>query len=410
MELFWDRIDLGEIRMRKVSLFCLALAVFVMMAACARSEGTGDTSAETIESESPDASAGTDQEQAQSEGTESGTKDEEEENPVSYLTGLACTAEEQQMRPLAVMLNNIKAGCPQAGIGQASVIYEAPMEKADVTRLMPLFENWQDMEYLGYIRSSRDYFVYCALEFDAIYAHFGQATPYVGAMLNSDQVDNISGAVAGIDRPASNETYPRSNKRKAPHNVYTTGALLLDQAERFEYSLTYHDTHKEKFTFAPLGERADYTGAPDASALYPGGKSSGKANGYANVQAYFEYNPQDNKYYRYQYGAEHIDERTGEQLAVDNVIFQYCHGEFRDENGYMSFMCHGGWEEGVDHGEDYKVQVFTGGKMIEGTWSRYADTDPALYVDENGDPIELNRGKTWICLIWNEHADDVVIE
>ena len=58
---------------------------------------------------------------------------------------------------------------------------------------------WQNLDTIGYIRSSRDYFVYSALEFDAIYAHFGQATPYVGDLLNSDLVDNISGAVAGID-------------------------------------------------------------------------------------------------------------------------------------------------------------------------------------------------------------------
>ena len=57
-----------------------------------------------------------------------------------------------------------------------------------------------------------------------------------------------------------------------------------------------------------------------------------------------------------------------------------------------------------------KVQVFTQGKMTEGTWSRYADTDPAYYVDKDGNPIELSQGKTWICLIWDEYADDVVIE
>ena len=117
----------------------------------------------------------------------------------------------------------------------------------------------------------------------------------------------------------------------------------------------------------------------------------------------------DGKYYRYQYGDKHIDETTGEQLTVDNVIFQYCHGEFRDSKGYMAFDVHGGWEPGADL-TNYKVQVFTGGKMVEGTWSRYSDTDPALYVDADGNPIRLNRGKTWVCLIWNEHADDVVLK
>jgi len=75
----------------------------------------------------------------------------------------------------------------------------------------------------------------------------------------------------------------------------------------------------------------------------------------------------------------------------------------------MAFDVHGGWEPGADL-TDYKVQVFTGGKMVEGTWSRYSDTDPALYVDADGNPIRLNRGKTWVCLIWNEHADDVVLK
>lgn len=383
--------------MRKMSLFCLAACLAAALCACQGKEPE-ETPVETIESEAPPVASESETEVAA-----------EDEVPTSYLTGLECSEEEREQRPMAVMINNIQAGCPQAGIGQASVIYEAPMEAADVTRLMPLFEGWKDMETIGYVRSSRDYFVYCALEFDAIYAHFGQATPYVGEMLNSDKVDNISGAVGGIDRPAT-DAFPRTDKRKMPHNVYTTGEKLYEAAEKFNYDLTYHDTHKQKFTFAPLGEKADHQGEKDVTVMYPGGKSKGVANGYSNVQARFEYNEKDGKYYRYQYGDAHIDELTGEQLAVDNVIFQYCHGEFRDDKKYMAFECHGGWAEGDAASGAFKVQVFTGGKMIEGTWSRYSDTDPAYYVDEDGNPIELNRGKTWICIIWKEHAEDVVLE
>lgn len=387
--------------MRKISLFCLAACMSVVLGAC-QSRAVEENPVETAESEESMAQ----EEAAETEVTETV---QEDSVPTSYLTGLECTEEERELRPMAVMINNIKAGTPQAGIAQASVIYEAPMEAADVTRLMPLFENWQDMETIGYIRSSRDYFVYCALEFDAIYAHFGQATPYVGDMLNSDLVDNISGATAGIDKPAT-KAFMRTSERKAPHNVYSTGQDLMDAVEKFGYSLTYHETHKQKFTFAPMGETADHEDAEDITVMYPGGKSTGIANGYSNVQAYFEYNEEDGKYYRYQYGAEHIDELTGEQLAVDNVIFQYCHGEFRDDAKYMAFQCHGGWEDGAAESGEYKVQVFTGGKMVEGTWSRYGDTDPTYYLDADGNPIELNRGKTWICLIWNDHADDVVLE
>ena len=341
--------------MKKTSLFCLALGLSAALCACgsAATETTPvpETDSAVAATESND-TTGTENAAAETESVVT-----EDAVPTSYLTGLECTEEEREQRPMAVMLNNIKAGTPQAGIGQASVIYEAPMEGADVTRLMPLFENWQNLDTIGYIRSSRDYFVYSALEFDAIYAHFGQATPYVGDLLNSDLVDNISGAVAGIDRPAS-KAFMRTDKRKAPHNVYTTGEALAEAAEKFEYSLTYHDTHKQKFAFAPLGEKADYPDNDTVVLMYPGGEKTGVGNGYSNVQAYFEYNDEDGKYYRYQYGDKHIDETTGEQLAVDNVIFQYCHGEFRDSKGYMAFDVHGGWEPGADL-TNYKVQVFT---------------------------------------------------
>ena len=318
----------------------------------------------------------------------------------SFLTGEPMDREDVQKRPLAVMLNNREEGCPQYGIASASIIYEAPVE-GRITRLMGLFENYEELDTIGYIRSSRDYFVYCALEYDAIYAHFGQATPYVGDLINSDRVDNISGAVAGIDRPAAN-TFLRTSDRKAPNNVYIDVEGLMQDISRFDYSLTYHDTHKAKFAFAPDGQEAENAGETAAAVLYPGGKETNLRNGYSLVEARFEYNEEDGKYYRFQYGGPQIDERTGEQLACDNVIFQYCHGEVRDENDYLAFGLHG------DNG--MKVQVFTGGKMTEGTWSRYSDSDPAYYVDSEGNPIELNQGKTWICLIWQDYADDVAFE
>ena len=318
----------------------------------------------------------------------------------SFLTGEPRDPESVNDRPLAVMFNNLEAGCPQYGIEEASIIYEAPVE-GRITRLMGLYEDYDELDRIGYIRSSRDYFVYCALEFDAIYAHFGQATPYVGELLNSDRVDNISGAVAGIDHPATN-TFLRTSDRKAPNNVYIDVEGLLEDIDRFGYSLTYHDTHKAKFAFAADGEEAENSGSTDAVMLYPGGKENNLRNGYSLIEARFEYNEEDGKYYRYQYGGPQIDESTGNQLAYDNVIFQYCHGEVRDENDYLAFELHGD--------NAMKVQVFTGGKMTEGTWSRYSDNDPAYYVDSEGSPITLNQGKTWICLIWEDYADDVVIE
>ena len=48
--------------------------------------------------------------------------------------------------------------------------------------------------------------------------------------------------------------------------------------------------------------------------------------------------------------------------------------------------------------------MFTNGRVIKGTWSREGDYDPNIFLDENGNEIVFNQGKTWICNIWDEYS------
>ncbi len=377
-------------RKRKIRIWVGLTVLTGILSACGTKDAWQEVTVEAIPEEQAAAESKTQEVLPETEGDDYGI--------YSYLTGLPVEENQQDQRPIAVMMNNIKEGCPQTGIEKASVIYEAPVE-GRITRLMGIFENWEDIEKIGYIRSSRDYFVYCALEHDAIYCHFGQATPYVGDLLNSDRVDNISAAVAGIDRPAPH-AFHRVNERPAPHNVVTDGKDIMEDVKKFNYSLTYHGSFKSKFIFKKNGIQELYQDEPDCSVIFPGGETGDKANGYSHIRARFEY--RDGKYYRYEYGGPQIDEETGNQLSYENVVLQYCNGEVRDKNDYLIFGCHG------DTG--FPVQVFTQGKVISGTWTRHSDNDPAIYVDEDGKRIQLTPGKSWICLIWMDYAEDVVLK
>lgn len=317
----------------------------------------------------------------------------------SYLTGEWKDENVVTRRPIAVMIPNNSPAMPQYGISKASIIYEAPVE-GRITRLMAVVEDFDDLERIGPVRSSRDYFLYVAMGYEAIYCNWGLARPYVEELINRDTVQNISAAVEGIYNPA-HEAFDRV--KRPGYATEFTGYLfiegMLEAAERLKYDWEYDKDYVPPFTFAEEGIRAEdnYENAKEATAIYPGGQS-GNQGGYGAYTPYFEYNEKDHLYYRFQNGKEQIDEMDGSQLAVSNVVFQYCHGEVRDSHDYLAF--------GV-HGEGDAI-VFTGGKVIKGRWERYdGDATPAKFYDQNGDEIIFNQGKTWICNIWEEYGEFV---
>ena len=85
----------------------------------------------------------------------------------SYLTGEYVPEAIGRRRPVAVMINNVQAACPQAGIANAGVMYEAPVE-GGITRMMAIFEDYDNLEKIGPVRSCRDYYIFYASGFDAI--------------------------------------------------------------------------------------------------------------------------------------------------------------------------------------------------------------------------------------------------
>lgn len=334
----------------------------------------------------------------------------------SWLTGEWKDQSIAKRRNMAIMVPNNKRGgykdssplMKQMGISYASIIYEAPVE-GRITRLMPIFEDYDDLDYIGPVRSSRDYYIHEAMSFDSIYVNWGLARPWVELLIESEHIDNIS------TDPAIDNSYDRAferNKQMMPGCATEfTGVLNVQKyAEGIEargYAKEYRDTFVKAFEFADDGYLATYDSCPDATKVYPGGtqKNSG---GYGSHQPCFEYNAEDRLYYRSQWGAPHTCGLTGEQLTVTNVIFKVCHGSLKapgTEYDYLDFVTDGSG----------KAYVFTNGKVIEGTWERkgasdpsygnYFNPNPTLYYDAAGNEIVLNQGKTWICCIWDDYEE-----
>ncbi len=304
----------------------------------------------------------------------------------SYLTGKFVPSAIGDRRPVAVMLNNIKEAQPMTGVSFADIIYECVVE-GSLTRMMGIFENYDDLDKIGSVRSCRNYFVYYALELDAIYCHYGQSS-YAVPLLEEPYVDNLSGLSA-----IGNTVFYRTTDREAPHNAYASAKGIKKGIEDMGYDNSYSPNYKGKFTFAKDGDEI----TPDSGDSY---EAKRVEPGYLINKPWFEYNESDKKYYRFQYDDKQIDDMTGQQLSVDNIILQYSAWTQVDDNGYLGFDCHMGGN----------MTYITHGRARDGAWIRFDEDEGAVrYFDAEGNEIVVNQGKTWIEIIQDTEADKVKV-
>lgn len=300
----------------------------------------------------------------------------------SYLTGELVPVAQGNRRPLAIMMSNDKASLPQYGINRAGVVYEVPVE-ADMNRYMAVMENYDDLERIGSVRSCRTYYIYFAKEFDAIYAHFGQSTfakPYL------KYIDNING-IEGTGGAA----FYRSKDKRRPHNAYASFGRIQDVIGKLHYSREYSPEYEGHFRFIAGGKPVALKGA-DAREAWK------VTPGYRMNEPWFEYHEDDGLYYRYQYGAPHNGDEG--QIAVRNIIIQYCSAGYYATTAYRNINVH----------EDSWGYFITGGQAEDITWKKDGDFGVTRYYDATGEEIVLNPGKTWICVVPTNDMRPAVIE
>ncbi|MCC8044900.1 MAG: DUF3048 domain-containing protein [Clostridiales bacterium] len=321
----------------------------------------------------------------------------------SYLTGKLVPESIGRTIPIAVMINNIADALPQSGISNAAIVYEAPVE-GSITRLMAIMEDYQDVERIGSVRSCREYYVYFAREFEAIYMHYGHAV-YATGVLNLEDTVRLSG-MADYDLVYEGEgdvTYYRSDDFVSPHNVFTNYSLIQAGIAYKGISTDYSEEYVENdghYQFADDDVIITLDEGVDALTVKPG---------YSYNYPSFVYDAETGTYTRYQLGSEQIDYLTGKALTYDNILIQYCSWTKWDDNGYLDINVYAGGE-GV---------YITKGKAIPVTWSKegadlenaYADANFGVthYYDLNGEEITLNQGKTWVCIVLDSDMDSVTI-
>ncbi|MBR2653596.1 MAG: DUF3048 domain-containing protein [Lachnospiraceae bacterium] len=303
----------------------------------------------------------------------------------SILTGEYISADLANRRPVGFMIDNVTGAYPQSGVSQADLYIEAVVE-GSLTRFCALFDYYDDLPRIGPLRSCRDYFLSIAAGFDEIYEHYGQAA-YAFPYLESDDVDNIS----GLAWYAGKFFYRDNTFHRAPHNAYISGAKINEAIDFLGYRKTHNEDFKPQLNYVWVGDTSpDLEGGRPAKYFAPG---------FLINKPWFVYQEETGTYLRYQYGDRHYDVENNKQLEVKNIIVEFQNYDYYQTSQYLHYDTTAGG----------KGLYISDGKCIDITWERPSFYEPVTYRTLSGEELNINTGKTWICLVQNQYIRNCVI-
>ena len=274
-------------------------------------------------------------------------------------------------RPVGVMIDNVKAALPQAGLSSSYLVYEIIVE-GGFTRLFALYKD-VDTQMIGPVRSLRHYFIDYALENDAVIAHYGWS-PKAETDIKKLGVKNLN----GLTNPG-NMYYRNSEMTKAPHNAFTSMDNIRKQIDKLNYDKKVSDTLLNySVDEIDLSKEEDSIIANNVSIKYSNYQTTS-----------YEYDVDKKVYKRYTNGKAQIDRNNNEQISAKNIIVynvkNYPLADVEDKDRQEL--------ENIGSGDGYFI---TDGYAIPITYEKSSRSSKTKYKYLNGEEIKVNDGITYI--------------
>lgn len=293
------------------------------------------------------------------------------------LDGVLVPPNRARTNTYAVMIENIKESRPQSGLDKASVVYEA-LAEGGITRFLALFPVGDEIPEIGPVRSARKYYITYAEEYKPLYVHAGGSPNALTYLAQS------STNVVDFNQFRHGPNFWRDKSRFAPHNLYTSTELLLrglrDVAPNLEPTFSSWTFQAEpSLTSLPATTK-------DIVLNYPS----------FFYKVTYKYDRVQNVYARYQGDTEHVM-KDGGKIQAKNVVVLFVKTGLLDGDTQRLDM------ETVGEG---KLLMFRDGVTLTGTWKKTSPSDRMKFIDEQGQPLALNPGTTWISILPTDRTVD----
>lgn len=308
------------------------------------------------------------------------------------LTSMATLGDITLRRPVAVVLSNQRAALPTNavnGISQADILYEFPVE-GGVTRFLGIFQEHLTMSTVGSIRSARHYIVSIAEAYDAILVHVG-GSPRAYSQIAERNITNIDELSENQQSAFARDTGRiRGHVVDNYHGAIMTGAGLTSYLNRSSHRLMHDGNFSAALRFAqnPL------------SAAGASGVSGTRTEAVVvdirfshHKTTRFYFSSAHNVYLMYQFDSFLTDANNGFPVAFSNLLILQT--QISELEGYGAGA---GRQDIVTTGSGLGHFV-TGGVSVPIRWSRESLSSQFVYTFEDGTPLSLSPGKTYIAII-----------
>jgi len=275
--------------------------------------------------------------------------------------------------PVAIVIDNLSSSWPLAGLSQALVVYEAPVE-ADITRLLAVFSQDSWPQKIGPVRSARPYFADWASEYYGLFIHAG-GSPQALSSIKSGLYDFYN-----LDEVSGDGIYFwRDAQKSGPHNLYILPESIERVIEKKNWPLEVNNNFLE-------WERKE-------NFIFPENKiSSSIIKIDYQEPVIWQFDQSMNSYFRYQNNKLFVDEGEG-QIRSPNIIIQKTEIKILDKIGRRSIKT-------IGQGE---ALIFQAGQIIEGTWTKNQTTERTFFYDQQGEKIKFLPGSVWIEIVGENH-------
>ena len=283
-------------------------------------------------------------------------------------------------RAVAFSIGNTTAALPQHGISQADVFCEVEAE-GDITRFLAIISDFSQVASIGPIRSARTFFNSLAVAFNSPISHCGGSPRGIAGY--HDLTGSKIADWEHFDQFTYGDKYYHRDMDRYKnqgyaweHCLFTTGEDMVKALADLKYQTGEAWDLGFQFTDEPATEGENAT---KITVNFKGGKHSD-----------FAYDATTGLYSIRQYNRDLIDGTTGEQLSFKNLLVLYAEQTKRKGGSYMR-----SYYEILGEGDGYFA---VDGNIVKIKWSRETVEDPFTYTLEDGTPISLGVGKTYLAV------------